>query len=161
MTGGTIAGIAIGAAVVILLCAALCYFFGRANTYRDVFNHKQKTEGGLPMPGGYFSSGMSPFDATEPSPPPISSDWGYRLSNQAESGAPPSGTFIGHNRLAGTAELAQETSTIPPGDYYYPHQDANLSPPADQHQAATTVTREMQELPGGKTPPIAEVGPYN
>jgi hypothetical protein len=80
MTSGAIAGIAVGAAAVILLCAALCYFVGRANTYRDVLNRTKRT---------------------------TAEDWAQRQFSpmppqmEARAALPPA-ALVDHNQLAGT-----------------------------------------------------------
>jgi hypothetical protein len=184
MTSGAIAGIAVGAAVVVLLCAALCYFVGRANTYRDVLRSaKQHSEAGLQgqygegtgsMPTPAAAPPMSPVEfSMHSSPPAAPGGWDHRFSGQTqfsamppsmmEASAVPAGTFIGYNRATGEPEFAQEAPVLGPGDGEHYHDDAKLTPPPGVGfhgaQEPNVVTQQTHELPG-ETPPIAEVGPY-
>jgi hypothetical protein len=158
MTGGAIAGIAVGAGAVVILCAALCYFVGRANTYRDVLRTKQQSEGGLPSHYGDGGTGSMPTPAVPPpmspvdlggggfhqhhlssSPPGVAGGWDHRFSGQTqfsaappgmmETAAPPVGTFIGYNRATGEPEFAQEAPALGPGEGGRYHDDAKVAPP--------------------------------
>ncbi|KAF2672338.1 hypothetical protein BT63DRAFT_422820 [Microthyrium microscopicum] len=156
LSAGAIAGIAVGAAVVVILAAALCYFVGRSNTYREVIKDQNTRSDGVPSEIGGNAGYGSPQSASQ-TPHPyqdhrVSGQTAYtnmsHVSPQVEAG-----TFMGYNRNTGAPEFATEAPSGGQEQSYKSHpghtsmQSAYGDP---QHQQQT------YELPG-EHPQVAEM----
>jgi hypothetical protein len=110
LSGGAIAGIAVGSAAVVILAAALCYFVGRSNTYREVIKENQtRASDGIPSEIGGGAGVGSPAAQT---PHPYQD---HRISGQTAytgishiSPQVDTGTFVGYNRNTGAPEFVAE-----------------------------------------------------
>ena len=106
LSGGAIAGIAIGAIFVLLLAAALFYFVGRSKTYRDILGGK-----GSSAPGGHGSQmgdlgPWSPAGPMSPRVPDTRFSTGTTVYSQMQG--PTQGRFLGYNRQTGAPEFTAD-----------------------------------------------------
>jgi hypothetical protein len=151
LSGGAIAGIAIGAAAVVLLCAALCYFVGRSNSYSHVMKLQHRSDGAPSQSGDVPAATWSPA----PNSPGL---WSNRMSGQTHTEYPQMaqavgqvGTFIGFNRQTGAPEFAMEA---PAGA-----QMGEKGPPESHPAFGLGGTQgTTYELPG-EQPHRGEIGP--
>ena len=153
LSGGAIAGISIAAAAVVLLCAALCYFVGRSNSYKDILKTQNKPEG---APSQTTDGHPSPWTPA-PVSPNAPSGWDNRFSGQTQYSqiAQPidaSSTLVGYNRVTGLPEYAAEAPTEGVNE-------KRLSPSGHPAFGPGSNQENTYELPG-EEPPVAEVGPY-
>jgi hypothetical protein len=153
LSAGAIAGISIAAAAVVLLCAALCYFVGRSNSYKDIIKHQNRPEGGLSQTGDSHPSPWTPA----PVSPSAAGGWDNRFSGQTQySQITPQmgaqGPLVGYNRLTGLPEYAAEAPTDVVNE-------KRLSPVGHLSNTPGSTQETAYELPG-EQPPVAEVGPY-
>jgi len=150
LSGGAIAGIVIGAIVVLFLAAALFYFVGRSKTYRDILGGKASSgQGGQ-------SSQMGDLGPWSPAGPVSSGLPDPRFSTvttaYSQVHGPTQGRFIGYNRQTGAPEF---TTDGPEGLQPSPDLVGGFSP---QLRGGGFVPNEhvSAELPGD-APAVAEI----
>jgi hypothetical protein len=171
LSAGAIAGISIGAAAVVLLCAALFYFVGRSRTYGDVIKQQAqlRSEGGVPSntggsnAGGTSTVGEHPVGQWSPNrtPVPNNGNWENRYSQQTAvsqmTAVPVSGTFVGYNRHTGEPEFATEAPGSDVKDEK-PRLQASTPSPTYPPAVRNSPQATPYELPG-TLPSVAEAGP--
>jgi hypothetical protein len=155
LSGGAIAGIVIGSIAVLALAAALFYFVGRSNSYKDIIK-RSEAGGAASSTGG--DNNIGPWSPAAQSPTPNLSagavPWDNRFSGQTAYSqviSRPEGAFIGYNRQTGAPEFAAEAPMAEKSQ-----KEAPAAHPATEPQSNQETTYELP----GETPPVAEVGPY-
>jgi hypothetical protein len=153
LSGGAIAGIAIGAACVVLLCAALCYFVGRSNSYSHIMKLQHRSDGAPSQVGDGQAAPWSPA----PNSPGL---WSNRMSGQTQTGSPQmaqaagqGGTFIGFNRHTGEPEFAMEAPTEAQSN------EKDMISKGHPAFGPGSTQGTTYELPG-EEPERGEMGPY-
>jgi hypothetical protein len=150
LSGGAIAGIVIGAIVVLLLAAALFYFVGRNKTYRDILGGK----GSSAPPGQSSQMGdLGPWSPAGPMSPGMpDARFSTVTTAYSQVQGPTQGRFIGYNRQTGAPEFAADgPDGLQPG----PDLVGGFSP---QMRGGGFVPNEhvSAELPGD-APTVAEI----
>lgn len=150
LSSGAIAGITIGAASVVLLCAALFYFVGRSNTYHSIVKHQKGSDRSIPQQRKSPTTTWSPLSLS-PNNPPGTFDAHYSGQTLSQSPPLPRGMFVGFNRQTGAPEFVTE-APIPSEKAI----ESRLSHPAFGRNSRQSTTYELP----GEAPVVAEVGPY-
>jgi len=144
LSGGAIAGIAIGAVAILLLAAALFYFIGRSKTYKDMFKASKSETAGNASTTGENVAQWNPPPGGAPSSTSYPDNRFSHMTYNSQATAPSDATFVGYNRNTGAPEFANEA----PGaaQYHSPH----ASPlPHQQSFAHSPPTKNNTfEMPG-------------
>lgn len=147
LSGGVIAGISLGVASVVLLCAALCYFVGRSQTYHSMIKHQQESEAASLQQSKSPTTAWSPLSLS----PNVPGSYGAPFSGGPLSSSPQlaPATFVGYNRQTGAPEFV--TETIDEKAVW-----SRLGHPAFGRNSRQSTTYELP----GESPVVAEAGPF-